>query len=213
MNNGSQAIALHTNRTTDQNLLGLHQAYQDFMQTRPWRELNDRNLLLFNDPDPALQACCVVMGHWGVEHGLAAYTGELATDTFISLALGDDGEQAQQARSIAATTGHRSLVSGDERRRMHRLSIKYHGNDNYPVWFPRDPGQEKTRRIDDQEAAMLTDWLRAATDAALQIRAGTLRTTTMGLLASDDRTFHPTQCVKMPNGSWQHTTTTMTTPG
>ena len=153
------------------------------------------------------------MGHWGIEYGLAAYTGELATDTFIRLALGDDGEQARQARSIAATTGHRSLVSGDERRRMHRLSIKYHGNDNYPVWFSRDPGQEKTRRIDYQEAAMLTDWLRAATDAALQIRAGTLRTTTMGLLASDDRTFHPIECVKLPSGSWQHTTITMTTPG
>ena len=68
-----------------------------------------------------------------------------------------DGEQAQQARSIAATTGHRSLVRGDERRRMHRLSIKYHGNDNYPVWFSRDPGQEKTRRIDDQETAMLAN--------------------------------------------------------
>ena len=210
MNNGSQAVALHRNRTTDQNLLELHQAYQAFMQTRPWRELNDRNLLLFNDPDPALQACCVVMGHWGIEYGLAVYTGELATDTFIRLALGDDG---QQARSIAATTGHRCLVSGDERRRMHRLGIKYHGNDNYLVWFSRDPGQVKTRRIDDQEAAMLTDWLRAATDAALQIRARTLKTTTMGLLASDDPTFYPMQCVKLPNGSWQHTPTTMTTPG
>ena len=85
--------------------------------------------MLFNNPDPNLQACCVVMGHWDVKHGLVAYTGELATDTFIRLALGDDGEQAQQARSIAATTGYRSLVRGDE----HRMGIKYRGNDNYPV--------------------------------------------------------------------------------
>ena len=113
MNNGSQAIGPHKRNLTDRNLLELHQAYQDFKQTRPWRELNDRNLLLFNDPEPALQACCVVMGHWGIEYGLAAYTGELATDTFIRLALGHNGEQAQQARSISATTGHRSLVSAD----------------------------------------------------------------------------------------------------
>ena len=92
MNSGTQAIAPSRSRITDQNLLELHLAYQVFMQTRPWRELNDRNLLLFNDPDPALPACCVVMGHWGIECGLAAYTGELATDTFIRLALGDDGE-------------------------------------------------------------------------------------------------------------------------
>ena len=32
----------------------------------------------------------------------------------------------------------------------------------------------------------------------------------MGLLASDDRAFYPIKCVKLPDGSWQHTPTTMT---
>ena len=198
---------------SDQNLLKLHQAYREFMQTRPWRELNDRNLLLFNHSDPDLQACGVVMGHWGVEHGLAAYTGALATDVFTRLALGDDGDQAQRARSIAATTGHKSLVSGDELRRIHRMGIKYRGNDNYPVWFARNPGEDKTRRIDDQEAAMLADWLTATVGASHLIRTGTLRTTTMDLLASDNRTFHPIECVKLPDGSWQYAASTMRKPG
>ena len=194
---------------TDQNLLELHQAFRKFMQTRPWRELNDRNLLLFNHPVPDLQACCVVMGHWGVEHGLAAYTGELATDVFTRLALGDDGDQAKRAGSIAATTGHKSLVSGDELRRIHRMGFKYRGNDNYPVWFARNPGEDNTRRIDDQEAAMLADWLTAAVGASHLIRAGSLRTTTMALFASDNRTFHPIECVKLPDGSWRYTASTM----
>ena len=57
---------------------------------------------------------------------------------------------------------------------------------------------------------MLADWLRVATDAALRIRAGTLNTTTTSFLASDDRTFYPIECIKLPDGSWQHTPTTMT---
>ena len=143
MTNATKVRSPQRQMVTDQNLLELHQAYQEFMQTRPWRELNDRNLLLFNNPDPDLQACCVVMGHWGVEHGVAAYTGELAVDIFTRLALGDDGDQALRARSIAAITGHRSLVSGDELRRIHRMGFKYRGNDNYPVWFARNPGRTR----------------------------------------------------------------------
>ena len=213
MTNDSPATPGRRGRVTDQNLRNLHQAYQEFMQTHPWQELNDRNLLLFEDPDPALQACCVVMGHWGIERGLAAYTGALATDNFIRIILGADGRQAQQARSIAATTGHSSLVSSDERQRMHRLGIRYHGKHNHPIWFSKDPGQHGTRRIDDQEAASLADWLGAATDAALRIRAGTLTTTTMDLAATDDRTFHPIKCLRLPDGSWQHTPFTMTRTG
>ena len=203
------AITPPGSRITDQNLLALHQAYQDFMNTRPWKELNDRNILVFNTRKPDTQACCAVMGHWGIEYGLAGYTGPLAIEAMTELALRDDGDGPRTARSIAATTGHKSLVSSDERRRMHRMGLKYQGNENYPVWFAIDPGEQWTRNIDDQEASMLAEWLRAAVDIAVQARAGALDIITMSLGASDGHTFHPIECVKLTDSSWKHTPTTM----
>ena len=94
---------------------------------------------------------------------------------------------------------------------MHRLGIRYRGKNNYPVWFARDPGKATTKPIGDEEAAMLAGWLRAAVDAALEIGAGNLRTVTMGLLDSDDRSFYPIECVRLPDGSWRYTATTLIT--
>ena len=155
----SPAIIPTGSRITDQNLLELHHAYQDFMNAKPWKELNDRNILLFNKTPDSLksgrldqdtQASCVVMGHWDLEYGIAGYIGPLGLDTITRIVLGKDGEQPQPARSIAATTGHRSMVRSNERQRMHRMGLKYQGNDNYPVWFAQDPGVTSTRSINDQ---------------------------------------------------------------
>ena len=205
MSNASPATR---NGITDQHLQELHRAYQDFMQTCPWMELNDRNILLFNDSDPDLQACCTVMGHWGAEYGLAAYIGESAINTLTGHALGGDRRLPQQVRTVAATTGRKSLVGNSELRRMHHLGIEYPNNNRYPVWFSCKPDWV-AKDINDREASALAVWLRVATDAALRIRSGVLKTTTMGLMATDNCTFYPIECVKSPDGFWQYTATTL----
>ena len=200
---------------TDNHLYELHMAYQAFMADRPWQELTDRNPFVIRHPDDNEQACCVVMGHWAREFGVAMYRGEAGMTAYRKTILGDE-QATRQCWTIAATTGHRSLVDDREKRRIRRMGIRYSGNSNWPIWFasfPAEPAspnlpprnaRRNTRNINDQEAVFLTLALKAANDIAAQARAGRLHIHTDDRPDPQQDPVPALESTLQTDGSWNH---------
>ena len=193
---------------SDENLIDLHRAYQDYMRTQPWRELNDRNVLLVTHPKTGVTAYCVAMGHWGQEFGLAAYTGKRGLETYRRMTLDGDDAGARNTHTLAATTGSPLMVDAGELKRLPGLGVTYPFN-SHPVWIATHAAGHSPGKINDHQSIILSKALRAATDAALQIRAGTLITRTLSLEETDDQSIFPLECTLMPDGTWRHRETTL----
>ena len=166
---------------TDQHLMELHHAYQDYMAAKPWREMTDRNPFMVTNPENGEEACCIAMGHWGLEYGVAMYLEPGSIGTYRNHGLGLRPTAPVTCRLLGATTGHRNLVDMGERPRLRSMGISY-GEDRWPIWFR--PKLDQAGRIlgrnviDDQDAVILAAALRAAADIALQARLGAISITT-----------------------------------
>ena len=207
MNNPKQSSAENMDRISDTNLKELHQAFAEYLETQPWRELHDRTPLTFDHQDPDQRACRVVMGYAGQEYGLAATLGESALDIQTSIATGKTSIPGPQpALHLSATAGHRSMVSNYELQPIQRLGLRYKSNSHYPLWLAVDPGQSTARRANDREAQMMATWLRATTRLVRSVRHGTVERPAIG---PQDHIFHPIHCSQTATGAWEFTQTTM----
>lgn len=200
---------------TSEHLKELHQAYQKYMETEPWRELTERNPYAIEHPLTSESAWCMSMGHWKTEHGVAMFVDPNGIEGYFDMAIIPNINNPPDCRKVSATTGGRNLVDRAERRRLRDMDISYAEN-QWPIWFrmAKDPFTNSlTRRnINDHEAMLLAHALKSATDIALQARAGTLSITTDEREQPAGDPIPALTCRLNAEGQWQHSPLTLTPP-
>ena len=151
----------------------LYEAAAEFKELACWKWMWDHDLIGVQDPETGMIGYCCVMGRAGEHFGIAAYMGSEGLAGYLMLATAEvpptPAEMIEINKCLMASFENRGFLTGEDRRVLKRLGLRFRGTNAWPQFRSYEPGLHPWY-LKSHEARFLTTCIRQTMGVARRLK-------------------------------------------